>query len=197
MTPIRAYPELAAWEASRAYTVAPGRYQARLTVAGKSQTQPFEVMPDPRRTTTATQNAEKQALLATLKAETIAMLDAVQAMKTARSELQATIAANPRSKRAGGALDAKLDTWLNVTVEANDRHFIDPSHSSERLDFNLLSVIGMVDNMDAPITAGLAQRVSDVRAEWQKRRAEYVALSSEVAAFQSASRRGGSATGSR
>jgi photosystem II stability/assembly factor-like uncharacterized protein len=197
VAPIRAYPELTAWESSRAYTVAPGRYQARLTVAGKSQTQPFEVMPDPRRTTTAAQHAEKQALLAMLKAETIAMLDAVQAMKTARGEVQATIAANPGSKRAGAAIDARLDRWLNVTVEANDRHFIDPSHSSERLDFNLLSVLGMVDNMDAPITAGLAQRVGDVRAEWVKRRAEYIALSSEVAAFQAANRGAGSAAGSR
>lgn len=197
VTPIRAYPELAAWESSRSYTVAPGRYQARLTVAGRSQTQSFEVLPDPRRAATAAQNAEKQALLATLKAETVAMLDAVQAMKTARTELQSAMGADPSSRRAATGVDARIEKWLNLTVEANDKHFIDPSHSSERLDFNLLSVLGMVDNMDAPITAGLAQRVADVRAEWVKRRAAYVALSSEVAAFQAANGRAGSAAGSR
>jgi hypothetical protein len=183
--PIRAYPELAAWEGNRGYAAAPGRYQARLSVAGKSQTQAFEVLPDPRSTTSSAQNAEKQALLAALKGETIALLDAVQEMKAARAALQAKLAdsgsgGNARARRSARALDARLDKWLDLTVEANDRHFIDPSHSSERLDFNLLSTIAMVDNMDAPITSGLAQRVADVRAEWTKRRAEYLALKGEV-----------------
>lgn len=196
VTPIRAYPELAAWDSSRSYHSAPGRYQARLTVAGTSQAQPFEVLPDPRRTSTVADHAAKQALLGTIKAETIAMLDAVQAIKAARREVQATPAdRDGRGRRAGTALDARLDNWLNLTVEANDRNFIDPGHSSERLDFNLLAVLGTVDNMDAPITAGLSQRVADVRAEWTKRRAEYLALSSEAAAFQAAA--GSSAAGSR
>lgn len=187
VAPIPAYPELAAWDSSRGYHAAPGRYHARLTVAGASQTQPFEVLPDPRRASTAADQTAKQALLATLKAETIAMLDAVQAVKTARRELQSSLAVMDGSRRrAGAALDARFDTWLNLTVEANDRHFIDPGHSSERLDFNLLAVLGMVDNMDAPITAGLSQRVADIRAEWVKRQAEYLALSREVAAFRSA-----------
>lgn len=179
VAPIQAYPELDAWESSRSFHVAPGQYQARLTVAGKSQLQPFEVLPDPRRPTTSTEHAAKQALLATLKSETVAMLDAVQAVKKARSDL----AARRGSDRRAGALDRQLENWLNVTVEANDRHFIDPGHSSERLDFNLLAVIGMVDNMDAPITAGLSERVADVRAEWAKRRAEYLALVAETAAL--------------
>ena len=137
------------------------------------------MLSDPRRPATSTEHAAKQALLATLKSETVAMLDAVQAVKKARSDL----AAQRGSDRRAGALDRKLENWLNVTVEANDRHFIDPGHSSERLDFNLLAVIGMVDNMDAPITAGLSERVADVRAEWAKRRAEYLALAAETTAL--------------
>jgi hypothetical protein len=65
-------------------------------------------------------------------------------------------------------------------VEINDKHFIDPSHSAERLDFNLLSVLGMVDTMEAPITGGLTDRVNDVRSEWTRRSAEFDQLRAEM-----------------
>jgi photosystem II stability/assembly factor-like uncharacterized protein len=178
VAPIRAYPELAGWRSSRGYRVGPGRYQARLTVAGKTQIQPFDVLPDPRTTIADSDRAAKQALLVTIRNETVALLDAVGAVKKARRDMKATladpaVARNARAVKAGAALDARIDKWLDLTIEINDRHFIDPGHSSERLDFNLLAVMGMVDQMEAPITSGLARRVSDVRAEWTKRRAEY------------------------
>ena len=151
--------------------------------------QPFEVLPDPRLQSDPAQNAAKQALLGAIKADTVAMLDAVQSMKAARASLQASladpsVARSGKAKRAGQAIDKKLERWLDLTVEINDRHFVDPSHSSERLDFNLLSVLAMVDTMDPPLTAGLIQRVGDVRAEWTRRRSEHEALLGEVTAFR-------------
>jgi hypothetical protein len=181
---IRPYPELKAWRTATGYRVAPGRYQARLTVAGTAQVQPFEVLPDPRVAFAPAQEAEKQALLRAIQGETVELLDAVQAMKAARAGIQSTMAASPAARRAGAALDKRIERWLDLTVEINDKHFVDPSHSSERLDFNLLSVLGMVDNMDPPLTAGLLDRVGDVRKEWQQRRSEYSALSEEAAAFR-------------
>lgn len=198
--PLPAYPELEPWRASRSYHVAPGPYQARLTVAGNSQTQPFEVLPDPRKATTPAQHAAKQALLAAIRSEAMAMLDAVQEVKAAREQVQAVLCdpqASQSARRTGAALDKRLEEWLNVTVEADDPHFIDPSHSSERLDFNLLAVLGMVDNMDAPITGGLTQRVGDVRAEWHKRRREYLELNSDVAAFTASHHRPSAAVGAQ
>lgn len=190
IAPIRAYPELSGWHSSRSYRVAPGHYQARLTVAGKVQTQAFEVLPDPRVTISESDQAAKQALLATIKGETVALLDAVGVVKQARRSLKATladpdVANNAKPLKAGAVLDAKLDKWLDLMIEINDKHFIDSGHSSERLDFNMLAVMGMVDQMDAPITSGLAQRVSDVRGEWVTRRTEYDALmGADLAAFK-------------
>jgi photosystem II stability/assembly factor-like uncharacterized protein len=188
VTPVGQYPELKAWRASRTYRVAPGRYQARLNVAGTSQVQPFEVMPDPRISASDLQYAERQALLAAIKADSLALLDAVQVMKTAHQALRQRLAdpvftRNRKAARVVAALDGRIDRWLDLTVEINDKNFVDPSHSAERLDFNLLAVLGMVDTMDPPLTSGLLQRVGDVRAEWVARKAEYEVLSREAAAL--------------
>lgn len=187
--PIPEYPELKAWRASSGYRVAPGSYKVRLTVGGASQSQTFDVLPDPRIPTTVAQSAQKQALLAAIRQDTVAMLDTVQAAKQARRDLKEAMASpavarNAEAGRAAAALDSRLDHWLDKTVEINDAHFIDPSHSSERLDFNLLAVLGMVDTMDAPITSGLEDRVTDVRAEWVSRRAEFLGIERDLATFR-------------
>jgi photosystem II stability/assembly factor-like uncharacterized protein len=185
------YPELKAWRASRAYRVSPGHYQARLIVGATSQTQPFEVRPDPRVTASDGQYLERQVLLGAIKADSVALLDAVQVMKAAHQSLQQRIAdpilaRDRKAIRAAIAFDRRIERWLDLTVEINNRHFVDPSHSAERLDFNLLAVLGMVDNMDPPLTAGMIERVGDVRGEWTRRKSEYEALNSELAALPAA-----------
>jgi len=188
VSPVPSYPELKAWRAGRGYRVAPGWYTARLTAGGVTQSQRFEVMPDPRTAISDSEQAQKQALLAAIRGDTIALLDDVQQAKAWRQKLGSAIASpalssDPSKAAAARALDSKVDRWLDLTVEINDKHFIDPSHSAERLDFNLLSVLGMVDTMDAPITGGLIDRVSDVRSEWATRRKEFELLKAEVEAL--------------
>ena len=182
--PVPAYPELKAWRASRGYRVAPGWYTARLTAGGVTQSQKFEVLADPRTPVPAAQQAEKQALLAAIRSDTVALLDAVQEAKAWRTELAALQPAGPETAAAARELDSKLERWLDLTVEIDNKHFIDPSHSAERLDFNLLSVLGMVDTMDAPITGGLMDRVDDVRSEWATRRAEFGQLRTAMDALR-------------
>ena len=178
--PIPSYPELKAWRAGLGYRVAPGWYTARLTAGGVTQSQRFEVLADPRLSVPDAQQAEKQALLAAIRKDTIALLDSVQQAKTWRKELAPALAARRAAGSAARQLDERLDRWLDSTVEINDKHFIDPSHSAERLDFNLLSVLGMVDTMEAPITGGLTDRVNDVRSEWTRRSAEFDQLRAEM-----------------
>jgi photosystem II stability/assembly factor-like uncharacterized protein len=181
---VPSYPELKAWRASRGYRVAPGWYAARLTSGGVTQSQRFQVLPDPRVSISDAQQAEKQALLASIRSDTIALLDAVQQAKAWRQELTPALSARNGAASAARQLDSKLNRWLDATVEIDNMHFIDPSHSAERLDFNLLSVLGMVDTMDAPITGGLMDRVNDVRSEWTTRRKAFEALKEEMASVR-------------
>lgn len=81
--------------------------------------------------------------------------------------------------QTGAALVDRIDGWMNAVVEEDDEHFLDALHSPARLDFNLMWLLGEVDRMEPPITAGMAERVADVRGGWSRRHAEYEAIVEE------------------
>lgn len=185
---LRDYEALKGYRGPRSYRLPPGAYYARLTVNGRQMTQPFQVLSDPRKRISPQAQSEKQALLQTIHSEADALLKAVDVMKAARADVQRHLAADPGSpalKVAGAAVTQRITEWLNATIEEGNRFFVDSGHSPGRLDFNLLAVLAMVDNMDAPITSGLLDRVGDVREEWARRRAEYqVIVGTELPAFR-------------
>lgn len=168
------HPALRDYRGDRAYRVPPGRYRVRLTVAGRAQEQELVVLPDPRLPVPDAAQAEKAALLAAIYAEADALQRAVEELRAIRAGL----GRSPRDQ----ALAKRIGAWLDATVEESNANFIDAGHSPERLDFNQLAILSMVDEMDAPITGGLARRVADVRAEWAKRRAEHDAIRAEARA---------------
>jgi photosystem II stability/assembly factor-like uncharacterized protein len=182
------YPEIASWHRSRSYHVAPGRYQARLSVKGAAQTQAFEVAPDPRSRSSTEAQANKQALLAAIVAESDAMGDEIGALKALHSDLEATLSdpAVGKGTKPAKALRVRVEAWLNETIEANNTHFVDFEHSPLRLDLNMLSLLGPVDDMEPPLTDGLLHRVSDVRGEFAKYQQEYAAIMAEAPKVQAA-----------
>ena len=85
---------------------------------------------------------------------------------------------------AGRLLSDKITDWLNKVIDEDEAHYIDPLHSWNRLDFNLVGLLGMVDRMDPPLTSGMLQRVSDVRAQWAEMDRAYRSLiDDDLAAF--------------
>jgi photosystem II stability/assembly factor-like uncharacterized protein len=182
------YPEIASWHRSRSYHVAPGLYQARLTVKGAAQTHSFEVAPDPRCNCTAEAQAAKQSLLAAIVVESDRMGDEIGALKALDHDLEATLRdpAVGKGAKAAKALHARIDAWLNETIEANNTHFVDFEHSPLRLDLNMLSLLGPIDEMYPPLTDGLMHRVSDVRGQFASYQQKYAAIMAEVPAIRSA-----------
>lgn len=178
VAPIDGYPELSDYRGSRAYRVAPGRYRVRLTVGDRVATRPLEVLPDPRVDVSPGDREQKQALLAGIYADVEELQEAAEELKYIRTRVRhltglAEESAGGEIVEAGRALDGEIGAWLDAVVEEGDERFIDALHSPARLDFNLLWALGEVDEMDPPVTAGMAERVEDLRREWERRRAEY------------------------
>ena len=67
--------------------VAPGKYQVRLTVDGKSQTQSFEVKKDPRLATTPDDYAKQLALALQIRDKLTETNDAVIRIREVRKQL--------------------------------------------------------------------------------------------------------------
>lgn len=178
VSPIEGYAELSDYRGTRAYRVAPGEYRVRLTVGDHKMTRPLEVLPDPRLDVSAEAREEKQDLLADLYAEAVALQESAEELKRVRTEVRSLTNMAERSgpeevDEAGARLEKRIGRWLDGVVEESDPHFLDALHSPARLDFNLLWLLGQVDEMNPPITEGMANRVADVRGEWEKRRDEY------------------------
>ena len=89
--------------------VVPGRYQVRLTAAGQTQTQPFEVRKDPRLATSDADLAKQQDLLLKIRDELTATHDAIGRLRDVRDQAK-TVAerakGSPAEKAVAEAADA-------------------------------------------------------------------------------------------
>jgi len=107
--------------------VVPGSYQLRLTVAGKTLTQPFEIKKDPRTSTTAEEFEKQYALLTQIHERLTATHDAITEIIAARADVRAAVArAAPTPAAAaiaaqGQALETKLAAVQDELVQMNIR----------------------------------------------------------------------------
>ena len=137
----------------------PGRYQARLTVGGWSQTRPFEVARDPRLTTSDEDFRAQSELLTRIRDKLTEMHDAASSIREAREQIDATLA---RAKRAGKeaaiadsakALKKRLTAIEEAIYQTKSRSNQDPLNYPIRLN-NKLALLGeTVASADARPTA--------------------------------------------
>jgi hypothetical protein len=170
--------------------VVPGTYQVRLTAAGQTLTQPFEVKKDPR-TSTTVEDFEKQfALLTQIHARLTQTHDAIADIMAARSDLRAAVAraaqvpAAASIASAGQTLDASLAAVQDELVQMNIRDGNDVLTYPAKLN-NLIAALAPV--VAATDTAPTAQSY-DVFEDLSRRLDEQLArldrvMERDVAAF--------------
>jgi hypothetical protein len=139
--------------------VVPGRYQARLTAAGETQTQPFEVRKDPRLATTDADFAKQQELLLKIRDKLTATHDAIGRLRGVRDQVKT---ASERAKgseaekpiqEAADALTKKLTTVEEALYQTKNRASQDPLNYPIRLNNKLAALAGSVGSADAAPTA--------------------------------------------
>jgi hypothetical protein len=154
--------------------VAPGTFQARLTLDGESITRSFDVIPDPRREpVSADAWKSQQALLAELGT----MVDEIHGSTThmrlvveeirAVLEIVATRSEVADIRASGQDLIRKIDAW-EVHVPQPDL----PNDVQDRIAFpsrllstQVLHVMRAMDQ-DPPLTVGSELRVEELRTQW-------------------------------
>ena len=159
----------------------PGRYQARLTVAGKSQTASFEVKMDPR-VQTSTEDLRKQfELMLKLRDRQREMNDTVIAIRDLRTQLQALerrigpgadvkpiAVASADLRRKIGAIEEEL-------VQVNSASSEDQASYPTMLNSKLAYLQNVIDSADTAPTsaeeavfADLDQRLEAQLAKWRE-----------------------------
>ena len=145
-----------------------GKYQARLTVAGKSQTAPFEVKMDPRVQTSPDDLRKQFDLMLKMSERQDLMNKTVIAIRDLRAQLQAL------EKRIGSGEDAKslaaasTDVRKKISaieeelVQVNSKSSEDQANYPTMLNSKLAHLQSLVDSADAAPTAAEAAVFADL-----------------------------------
>jgi photosystem II stability/assembly factor-like uncharacterized protein len=165
----------------------PGHYQVRLTVDGTSETQPLEILPDPRGITTPEALARQFALHSAINAELSEVHQAVLDIRTVRARINAARKKGGAIASAGEALDKKLTAIEEVLIEPRSRASEDALNYPVRLN-NMLAALGaLVGSGDAAPTRQEEAMFEELKAEAAPALSAWHALSTnEVAAFERA-----------
>jgi photosystem II stability/assembly factor-like uncharacterized protein len=126
--------------------VLPGHYQVRLTVDHNSQTQPLEILPDPRGTTTQDELARQFGLHAAINALLTQVHQAVLDIRATRVKIiaakkAATGRQGAKVAAAGDALDAKLTEVEEMLIQPRSHASEDALNFPVRLN-NMLAALG-------------------------------------------------------
>jgi hypothetical protein len=135
--------------------VAPGSYQARLTVNGRTFTEPVEIRPHPEVKVTAAQLREQYELLAAIRDslsethETVMKIRDLKAQIKQISEHAAKIARGGELAKSASGLTAKLtaieEKLINPRIRANE----DDLNYEPKLDHEFTNLAGIVASADA------------------------------------------------
>ena len=163
------------------YRVAPGAYTVRLTAAGKTYTQPLQVLPDPRLPLTAEEIARQQRLAGRLHARANEVFRAVRDLRSVREQLAVVSrnvsGANADSVKALGArLQARIDTLERALVQTQTTNNQDVINYRGGIIDQVLWLSGLADESAGAPTRAMDERAAEIDAAWAPLQARVRAL---------------------
>jgi photosystem II stability/assembly factor-like uncharacterized protein len=189
--PAVAIPHAPLWAGSVAGPKAlPGRYQARLTVDGVSQTRPLEIVPDPRGTATPDQLKKQFDLHMAINAELSAVDQAVLDLRAARARIEAAAAAaagkpdGARGKAEVEALEARMTAVEEALIQPRAHASEDALNFPVRLN-NMLAALGsLTADGDAPPTDQDLALFAELKGECDQPLAEWAKIKLELSRLE-------------
>ncbi len=170
---------------TRPYRVAPGTYQARLTLNGESITKSFEVIPDPRRDEISAQAwNHQQELLSELGAMVNEVHSATNHMRSVAADVSNIIVDTSSTRdemdelrTLGQSLIEKINAWeVHVPQPELPNNVQDLiAFPSRLLSTQILHVMRAIDQ-DPPVTAGSELRTQELRDQWSGLVSEMLAI---------------------
>jgi hypothetical protein len=168
--------------------VVPGNYTVRLTINGKSQSQNFKVLTDPRQlkeypslvTAEAYQEQEKLLQLLSNDVEEIhvavtQMHKLQQQLKELRERTEDNSTFDTLYRHAGSILE-KIQVWEAQLIQRKSQTNDDVINFVNKLSANIIFVKGEAEGNVPYITEGHIKRTQDLHAEWVKYRNQQQAL---------------------
>lgn len=158
----------------------PGHYQVRLTVDGRSQTQPLEIAPDPRAGASPEALRAQFELHRQINTELTEVHQTVLAIRAARAKLEARKAARPTLAPRIEALNKSMTAIEEELIQPRAHASEDPLNYPVKLN-NMIAALGSLvdEGADAPTTQE-EQEFIQLKGEADRQIASWHSLGAQV-----------------
>ena len=156
-------------------TVAPGPYQARVSVGDSTETVAFDVRPDPRSPASDAEVAAWAAQLADVGKLMNEILMSLDEAREARGQVETLMRDHPAVEHLqadGARAIARIGEWEALITQLKHETYEDEDAWESMLVAQLRYLIDVIDETGAPVTQGAMDRYEDLRAEWAVRQRE-------------------------
>ena len=171
-------------------SVAPGTYNLRLSMGGESSETTVKILPNPAIKASQQDYIEQQALLLTIEETVRDMHEAVNTMRSAKSQLKyhETLLKEHDAATAllekGTELSKRITTWEEHLIQPKQETFQDVINFNNKLNSQLLNLAAYIDQADPKVTQGAKDRLKDLLADWQVYKSEHdQIIKQEMAAY--------------
>jgi photosystem II stability/assembly factor-like uncharacterized protein len=153
--------------------VAPGTYTLRLSTEGQTVETQAIVLPDPKVEGTPMDYAEQQSVLNKIDETLTQMHDAVNQMRTAKTQLtgyKKLLNDNETAKpllENGDKLLERITAWEEKLIQPNQKTFQDVINFRNQLNAEFMHLKGFVDVAEPKVTEGAKERLRDLLAQWK------------------------------
>ncbi|MFS4466535.1 WD40/YVTN/BNR-like repeat-containing protein [Maribacter sp. 2210JD10-5] len=165
--------------------VGPGTYTLRLTTGKDTSETTVNILPNPKVKANMTDYKEQQELLDTIESTVREIHTSVNAMRSAKDQLQQYDALLEDDDKAetllvkGDSLMKRITAWEENLIQPKQKTFQDVINFTNKLNAQLLHLRGYVDAVEPKVTAGAKQRLQDVLSQWQSYKKEHDVIVNE------------------
>jgi hypothetical protein len=159
------FPGMILWAGStRGPLVVPGKYTVKLTCDGKTETQTFDVLKDPRVNTTQEQYLSQLELELQIRDKLNKTHEAIINIRSLRKQIDelAGRVENKNVVEKAKALTAELTSVEEALYQTRNKANEDPLNFPIRLNNKMASLLGAIQSADAPPTSQEQQVFEDI-----------------------------------
>ncbi|MGB3151637.1 MAG: glycosyl hydrolase [Maribacter sp.] len=163
-------------------TVGPGDYTLKLSLGETVSETTVTILPNPKVKSTPADYAEQQELMKTIEATVVEIHTAVNAMRSAKSQLNQyakLLKDNVKAEallKQGDSLVKRITTWEENLIQPKQKTFQDVINFENKLNSQLLNLRGYMDVAEPKVTVGAKARLQDLLAEWKTFKTEHDAI---------------------
>jgi len=158
--------------------MAPGTYQARLSMGTQTKTVSFQIMADPRIQATAAEYAQQQQTLIAIEKAVTDIHESVTRMRKAQKQVADLIELVEEKQSlkslvdAGKSLNKKIKTWEEKVIQPRSQSNDDVINFENKLSADYIFLRGEVDSNVPVGTTGQLQRLAELDGQWRTLKAE-------------------------